>query len=170
MSFDWKGLVGKVAPVIGSALGGPFGGVATKFLADKLLGKEDATEEELEAAIVGASPETLARLKEIDANFKTEMKRLGIAEEELHVRDRESARGLAQKSMLPHILLSLAYSIAYFVTLYVYITGNVQLSEDLETLGISLLSILSAAQMQIMNFWFGSSSGSKEKTERLNHR
>jgi hypothetical protein len=47
--FDWKELVKGVAPVIGGAFGGPFGGVAVKFMADALLGEstEGKTPEEL---------------------------------------------------------------------------------------------------------------------------
>jgi len=33
--FDWKKVVSTVAPVLGTALGGPLAGAATKFIADK---------------------------------------------------------------------------------------------------------------------------------------
>ena len=36
MAFDWKSVVGTVAPLLGTALGGPFGGVAGKMIQDAL--------------------------------------------------------------------------------------------------------------------------------------
>ena len=35
-----------IVPTIGTALGGPFAVMATKFLADQFLGNSDATEKE----------------------------------------------------------------------------------------------------------------------------
>ena len=51
---DWKKVLGGIAPTIATALGGPLAGTATKFLASSLLGKDEASESELEAAIIGA--------------------------------------------------------------------------------------------------------------------
>jgi len=56
--MNWQELVKSVAPMIGTALGGPFAGMATKWLAGKLLGDENADAAALEAAITNASPET----------------------------------------------------------------------------------------------------------------
>lgn len=47
MSFDWKETIGAVAPIIATALGGPLAGVATKFVANKLLGDDTANIEEI---------------------------------------------------------------------------------------------------------------------------
>jgi hypothetical protein len=42
---SWKDIIRSIAPTIGTALGGPLAGTATKFIADKMLGKADATQE-----------------------------------------------------------------------------------------------------------------------------
>ena len=63
--MDWKALVKTVAPVLGTALGGPLGGAATKFLTGKLLGDENASEQELADFIGGASPEQLLQIKQL---------------------------------------------------------------------------------------------------------
>ncbi len=36
MGFDWKSIVSSVAPVLGTALGGPLGGVAARAAMDAL--------------------------------------------------------------------------------------------------------------------------------------
>jgi hypothetical protein len=55
MEMDWKGVAGKLvtlgAPMIGSALGGPLGGMAGKIVADA-FGAAAATPEAVQAAIV----------------------------------------------------------------------------------------------------------------------
>jgi hypothetical protein len=85
---SWKDIIRSIAPTIGTALGGPLAGTATKFIADKMLGKADATQEEIELAIIGASPEQLTKLKELDHQFKLEMKNLEIDVYELEYKDR----------------------------------------------------------------------------------
>lgn len=161
--MNWKDIVKKVAPTLGTAIGGPFGGIAAKFIASKFLGKDDATEDEIADAIIGSSPEQLVKLRELDSQFKLEMRRLGIREDELAVEDRKSARELARGNMVPHIVLSAIYTAAYGAVLYAFVTGGVDIAEDTRPELNIVLGVLTAAQTQIMNFWFGSSSGSKHK-------
>ena len=162
--MDWKQIVKGIAPVIGGALGGPFGGVAAKVLSEKLLGKPDGTEEELENYIVNANPEQLAELKKIDNDFKVRMRELGFKEEELHVRDRESAREMAKVNMKPQVVLSVLYTLGYIFVLGIFLHGDVTIAASVKAEFNMVLGVLTAAQVQIMNFWFGSSSGSKQKT------
>lgn len=77
--MNWKKLVGSVAPVLGTALGGPFGGMAGKFLADK-LGVEEA---DLPEAVESANPEVMLQIKNSEQDFEIKLKELGIEREEL---------------------------------------------------------------------------------------
>jgi len=43
MSTTWKGIVGTVAPALATALGGPLAGVAVRAIAEKVLGKPEAS-------------------------------------------------------------------------------------------------------------------------------
>ena len=165
--MDWKDIVKNIAPVVGGTIGGPFGAIGMKFLAGKLLGDENATEADIENAVLNASPELLQKLKLADLEFKKEMAELGFKEAELHVRDRESARDMAKVNMVPQIIMSAIYTIAYGIVLYNFMIGNINVPEQHQVLFGSLIGILTAAQIQILNFWFGSSSGSKEKTTSL---
>ena len=78
MKFDWKALVKTVAPVLGTALGGPLAGAATAAITKAVLGSDTATEKDIEAALATASPEILLKLKEADQAFETRMTELGI--------------------------------------------------------------------------------------------
>lgn len=169
--FDWKGLVGTIAPTIATALGGPFAGMATKALASKLLGKDDATEEELSTALQSATPETLAEIKRIDAEFKTKMKELGIDLEKVHAGDRASARDMAKSTtLLPQSILAAVFVVGFVAVMYAVFTGRVTLDGPTQQAAFILLGILSAGITQILNFFFGSSAGSKEKTAKLTNK
>ena len=165
--MDWKGLVKTVAPVLGTALGGPLGGVATKFIAGKLLGDENASEEDIAEFVTGASPEQLVRLRELDNEFKLEMRRLNVDVMKIDAADRDSARKLAGVNMKPHMVISAVYTTMYAVVLYVVITGGADIPEAQVSLVDNVIGVLTAAQLMIMTFWFGSSSGSKEKTAKM---
>lgn len=159
---DWKKILGAIAPKLATAVGGPFAGMATKFIAAKLLGNESASEIELAEAIENASPAQLAQLKGIEAEFKTEMRRLGIEEYGLEIEDRKDARAIVDKR--PQIVLSIMYSIGYFGLVIGLMLGTLEIPENGRDMMIGLLGVLTAAQTQVLNFWFGSSSGSKDKS------
>ena len=104
--MDWKKLVSTVAPTIGKALGGPLVGTAVQYVSNALLGKPEATDEEIEAALATASPDTLLKLKEAENSFKIQMKELNISEEKLVYDDRANARAreIAVKDRMPALL------------------------------------------------------------------
>lgn len=155
----WQEIVKAVAPKLGAALGGPMGGIATKFIADKFLGNPDASEEELELAISGATPQDLTRLKEIESQYEIEVLKIAA-------QDRDSARNLAiETGKTPQIILSSAYTIGYFAIFMGMLGSYFTIPEEQESLFLTLFGSLTAAQLQIMNFWFGSSSGSKDKNK-----
>ncbi len=162
--MNWKNIVSNLAPTIATALGGPLAGTATKFLANEFLGNSDANEKDLQAALVGATPEDLAKLREIDNKFALEMSKLDIDVFALEVEDRKSARGLAKVNMRPQMILSTIFIGGYFVLIFLLFSGEVQITENIKDMANILLGVLTASIPSIMQFWFGSSSGSKEKS------
>lgn len=168
--FDWKKTLATVAPILAGALGSPMAGAAVSVLAKEFLGDEAATEEDVAAAIIGANPEQLAKLREIEAQFKLDMKKLNVDVLKLEAEDRDSARGMAKLvGIAPQVVLSIVYNVGYFVILYQFINSAMNDSIGDWQKGVigTLVGILTAAIPQINNFWFGSSSGSKNKTQHL---
>jgi hypothetical protein len=155
-------LLGSVAPTLATALGGPLAGLAVKSLSKALLGAEDFSEEAVMEAMATASPEQLAAVKKIDADFKVQMKSLDIDLERIAVDDRKSARDM-QKETRDWIPRALAVSVtAGFFAILIYMlvyglptTGNEAL--------LLLLGALQTAWGGIIAFYFGSSSGSQKK-------
>ena len=159
------GLLGTVAPGIATAVGGPLGGVAMKFLADKFTGGDTGSVEDF---LLSANPDTLKELKIAEIEFDKHMADLGVDLEKIHADDRSSARDLAKSTgIVPQIVMASVYTIGYFVVMYMFMTGKLLVNPSHEVMFGGLLGILSTAQIQIMNFWFGSSSGSKAKTDAM---
>lgn len=164
MNFDWKKLVGTVAPAIGTALGGPLAGLALKAVATSFGLDESSSEEQVSAAIAGATPADLLKLKQADQQFYKDMKALDVDLERIAMEDRNSARQreIAVKDNTNRNL-AYAYTIGYFGLLGAILHWGV--NKEVETLVNVLLGILTAAQASIMGYYFGSSKGSDEKTK-----
>lgn len=166
MSFDWKSLVKNIAPTLGTALAGPAGGMAVKFLAQKFLDNPEATEAELARAIETASPEQMIALKKLDQDFLVQMKELDIDVYRLEVGDRQNARELFKVNIWPQVILSTVFVIGYFGILALLIAfREVEFNDRVFGILNTILGVLTAAIPMILQFWFGSSTGSKEKDQ-----
>lgn len=169
--IDWKKIVSAVAPTLATALGGPLAGVAVKTIATQMLGKPDAAQEEVEAAIIGADPQTLLKLKEIDAEFKKTMIDAGIKLEEIAASDRASARARevsAQDHWTPRILASVVIG-GFLFCVYAVLSGFISDLKDplVSTLVGTMIGYTSAKADQVVSYYFGSSASSKAKDETI---
>ena len=174
--MKWKSIVKTIAPVLGTALGGPFGGMAAKAIGAAILGPEskDLPLPDLEAQIekaIADDKNALLALKKADQEFEKEMKTLGVDIKKIDAEDRASARQMAtQTTLRPQIILASIYVLAFAGILFIVFAGHVQLEGSQADMANVLLGMLSFGLAQIMNFFFGSSSGSKEKTLKLGAR
>ena len=162
--------LGTAAPTIASALLGPLGGVAVAGLG-KALGIDGATTESITKAIQGGqiTPEAMAEIQKLELQFKNDEKERGFKYSELEFKDRDSARqanvqGGTQSKLFWLSLLLLSTSIgAECVVLFVGYPKDVI---DPIVVG-RILGFLDAVGLQVLNYWFGSSSGSHQKTELM---
>jgi hypothetical protein len=161
--FNWKKLIGTVAPSLGLALGGPLGGVAAKAIVDVLGLPAEANEEAISEAVRKATPAELLALKQADLNFAKDMKALDIDLERILMEDRDSARK-REIATGDHTNrnIAYAYTTGYFALLLGILYFGIR--PEIESLINVLVGILSAAQASIMGYYFGSSKGSTEKT------
>jgi hypothetical protein len=159
-------LLGQVAPTIATALGGPLAGLAAKTLSTVLLGKEDGSEAEIAKALQGASPDQLAAIKKIDADFKTRMAELEIDLERIVAGDRDSARKreIALGDHTPKILAA-AITIGFFgILIWMFVYGVPKNGNEALLL---MLGALQTAFTGVIAYYFGSSAGSKAKTDAM---
>jgi hypothetical protein len=162
MNFDWKKLVGTVAPALGTALGGPLVGIAVKSVATALGLEPEATQEQVATKLAGATPADLLALKLADQQFAKDMRALDVDLERIAVQDRDSARGreIAVRDNTNRNM-AYAYTIGYFGLLAAVLLYGVK--PEVETLVNVLIGILSASQAAIMGYYFGSSKSSSDK-------
>jgi hypothetical protein len=167
MDFDWKTALGKVAPMIGTAIGGPFGGMAASAALSLLdIEAEKGNEEsQLEEALATMTPEQAIKLKMAEKNWIATMKELDLKEQDLHAKDRDSARKM-QMSTHSWVVPTLAIItvVGFFAVVALILTGKVPLDSTLT--GFVLGAVSSKAE-QIYNFFYGSSKGSKDKTMQM---
>lgn len=165
-----KAVISAVAPALGAALGGPLGGMAGQVISQAIGGNVA----QLEKAILANDPQSIVKLREIEANFKQRCLELGIEEQEIALKfeaaavdDRKSAREMAKINMWPQIFISVAFLVGYFGFMYLFFSGEITVSPDWKSEANILLGVLSVNIPIIMQFWFGSSSGSQRKTQLL---
>jgi hypothetical protein len=162
-------LLGQIAPSIATALGGPLAGIAVKTLSNALLGHESGTEEDVANALQNASPEQLSVIKKIDADFKVRMKELDIDLERISAGDRDSARQMQRdtKDWVPKVL-AVVITLGFFGIL-IWMLLNGMPKTGTEAL-LMMLGALGTAWTGVVNFYYGSSAGSKAKTDALNSK
>lgn len=166
MDFDWKGLVKTVAPTLATALGGPLAGMATRAIAGAVLGDENADEDQIAAALQGATPDTLLALKKADQEFAVKMRELDIDEIKMANEDRASARQreIQTKDKMPaFIALSALAGFFGILAAMIFVT----LPEPAEQPLAVMLGALGTLVTQIGAYYFGSSAGSARKNEMI---
>ena len=160
-------LVKTVAPSIATAVGGPLAGMATRAISEALLGKPDGTEDELAEAAKNATPEQLLALKQEEQNFVIRMRELDVDLERIANQDRGSAREREIKTgdYTPK-LLAAAVTFGFFGVLFWMIAYGLPVNGGEAML--VMLGTLGTAWGAIVSYYFGSSAGSREKTQAMN--
>lgn len=152
-----------LVPMLGTALGGPFGGIAAGFIAEK-LGLEGKTVDAVTKALsdnkMTADQVTAIRLAEIDFTKFLAQNEITLAQ--LEVTNTQGAREMqmAVKSKTPDILAVIIVT-GFFGILITMMMGLLTVTDQQALL--ILLGSLSAGFGAVLNFFFGSSRGSQNK-------
>jgi len=165
----------KVAPILGTALGGPAGGLAGALLAAKFGG--DATKPEELLKRINSDPERDAKLAEIEADKEIQWKTLLVnaennrlvnetAQLKIQADDKASARAMNMANKKWTDELSKLFEI-FFVAFLIFYCLKALIDKTITGEEIPILTlILGAAISEWKNqngFFWGSSIGSKEK-------
>jgi len=152
-----KGVIGAVAPTIGTALGGPMGGMAANLVSQALGCKN--TPKDIEKAVQNATPEQLVELKKLDNDFEVKMKELDVDLFALETADIQNARSMFSKDWTARIIgIAVIGGFMGYIFL-VTIQPPEQNSEALINLVLGYLGGLASA---IISFYFGASHSSDD--------
>jgi hypothetical protein len=163
--MDW---LKSLAPLLGTALAGPLGGAAASFLADK-LGIESKTIEAVTEVLTSGrmTPEQVAGIKLAEIDFQKFLEANKIKVQELDGADRASAREREAKTgdtLTPRVL-AFAVTLGFFgVLAWLLVVGKPTSGGDAL---LVMLGALGSAWGAIVSYYYGSSSGSRAKTDML---
>ena len=158
--MSWKKTLASIAPTIATALGGPFAGAATKFLAGKFLGDESASEADLDQFISTANPETLLAIKNSDNEFKLSMEKMGVDIFQIEADEKKNARSEHKHSYMPAVLsIGLSLVVAGIVYMLFYLSPP----EGSRDVLFMLLGVVIKEWGGAMQYWFGTTRSSANK-------
>lgn len=155
----WKEVVTQVAPSIATAIGGPLAGTAVASLM-KVFGVE--SEEELQEAVQGATPEQLLQLKSLDLEYQKL-----LADDSKSARNMQIA-ALAQEDIVSKRFIYFFASVwSIFSIAYVTSITFLNVPQDNTRFADTVLGFLLGTIIATMiQYFYGSSMGSKLKDER----
>lgn len=166
--MDW---LKQIAPTAATLLGGPLAGMAVDSLG-KALGLSDATKDQVKEALSSGTvnAEQMAAIKQAEADLILKVKQLDIDMEKIHAGDRSSAREMAAKTgdiWTPRVIAVVIFIVWSLVNWKLF---NGTISGDMRELVARALGTLDATLMAVIYYYFGSSAGSKEKTQAMSDK
>lgn len=167
--MDWTSIIKTVAPWIGTALGGPLGGMAVEAAANA-LGVPEKTADAVKQALSGVTPEQMLALKKADQDFSLQMQALGFKEttdlEAIAAGDRDSARKMqtATQSFVPALLTCFVVG-AFTATLLLLLKFDVPTTN--RDIVVYMIGQLSGGFTSALAFWLGTTREGSRKTELL---
>lgn len=147
-----KGVVGAVAPTLGTALGGPLGGAAASMIADALGCDND--EKSINKALQSATPDQLAMVKEADLEFDARMKELDVDLFALETKDKQDARSHFSKDWTAKLIG--VVMVLFFCAYIAMITIMPPEQNSMELINL-VLGYMGGLVSAVISFYFGAS-------------
>jgi len=157
MKNIFKNLLSAVAPTIGTALGGPMGGMAAKMLSETLGVPNN--QKSIEQAMQTASPEELAKIKKAELEFEAEMKKLEVDVFALEAQEKQDARKHFSKDWTARII---GVAVIGGFLAYIFLVTVQPPEQNSEALINLVLGYLGGLASAIISFYFGASNSSKD--------
>lgn len=161
-------LLKSLAPLLGTALGGPFGGIAASFIADK-LGLPDKTVNAVTDLFKSGTmtPEQVAGIRMAEMDMQKFMEENKLKREQLAYADVQGARDMfaATHSLTPSILTWIIVTITLAAE-GALLFNQIPPGADPIIIG-RVLGTMDSALVMVLGFWFGSNSGSARTKELL---
>ena len=165
--MDWMQTVKSLAPTVAAALGGPLAGVAVEALGS-IFGVSAPTHDKIADVINNSqlTPDHIAEIKKLEMQYKNDEQERGFRYAELAFKDRDSARqaNVAGGIQGRLFFLSLVLLVLTLGTeVWVLFKGYPTTIPDI-IVG-RVLGLMDAVAMMVLAYYYGTSSGSAQKTE-----
>ena len=161
-----KNILAGIAPQLAHALGGALAGAAVSQISRVILGSPDGDDQVLIDAIERATPEQLVELQKAEQEFQLALRHANLEEQRIDAADRGSARRrqVDMQDWTPSVIGALII-LGFFIVLGAMVARR--LPEGTETEFSIMLGALATMTAAVVNYFFGSSAGSKEKTRLM---
>lgn len=170
MSFSdqFKQIVATVAPLIGTAFGGPLGGLAGNFLASK-LGTPAGDQKALETKVLSNDPQVMLQVRAADEAFQAHLAELGVQEDQLAATDTANARSreISIRDRTPALLAGAVVVLTFALEGSLLMGWHKPTQVPGEILG-RILGTLDSATLLVLSYYFGSSSSARTKDDTIN--
>lgn len=161
-----KRVIARAAPGLAHALGGPLAGAAMEQLSRAIFGADAVDEGTLADALERAGPEHLLALKKAEQEFQIALRQASVEEMRMDAGDRANARDrqIKMNDWTPSVL-GACVILGFFMVLGVMVAKKLPAGAETEfSIMLGALATMTAA---VVNYFFGSSAGSREKTRLI---
>lgn len=172
--MEWETVIGKLAPTVACALGGPLaGGIVTAI--GEIFGISDPTQDKIKVAIENGAltGEQISQLRQLELKLKSEESERGFRYAELEVKDRDSARTrdtelakTGKRNLRADAMFALA--VLVIIGLVWMIWKDPSINEFMKGIVTLVLGRFLGYLDNIYNFEFGTTRGSQNKDSTIN--
>jgi len=158
--MKWSSLGEKIAefaPLLGSVVGGPAGGVIGSVIATA-FGVEDNPKAIAQA--VRNDPEAAVKLRKIELDNKAELERIKMEEAKAVIADKQNARLSHQHSKMPAVLSGV---LSLVIVGIIYLLFYTPVPEGSKDVLFMLLGVVVKEWGGAMQYWFGTTRSSANK-------
>jgi gas vesicle protein len=161
---NWKNLaplLADVAPLIGTAIGGPAGGAVGALVANTLGVKNNP---QAIAQAIKQNPDALVKIKQLESDERQQFRQLALETTRLELQNQQHAREQHKDHWMPAtITLVLAIMVCAMFGIIVFST----IPPGKENLLYMLVGQVLTAFLTSVAFWIGTSRSSAEKTKLM---
>lgn len=167
--MNWLDTLKTLAPTVAVALGGPLAGAALSALGG-VLGVSEPTQDAIAKVFSDGqlTPEALAKIRELELQYQNDEKERGFRYAELVYKDKDSARvnntagGIQGRLFYLSLLLLVMTLGAEGAVLFIGYPPGIP-----EVVVGRILGLADSIALMVLSYYYGTSSGSAQKTELL---
>lgn len=158
---DIKSIVGNVAPLVGTALGGP-AGAAIGSMVSNALGVDNTPDAVAEA--IKSDPQAAIKLRQFELDNEKDIRQHAFKVLDVELADKQSAREVHKHSPMPMII---CIALTLMVAGGSYMLFTMTIPADNKQIANLLFGTLLGQWSASIAYWVGTTRSSSEKTRLL---
>ena len=154
--------IGKIAPLLGTALGGP-GGAVVGSMVSAALGVDDNPSAIAKA--LSTDPQAAVKLQELQNKNEEKLHEIALGKLQAELSDKASARENHKHSLMPAII---CVALTFMVAIGAYLLFTITIPAGNKEISYLLFGSLLTKWGDSIAYWVGTTRSSAEKDKRTN--